>query len=121
MMKCNPGQLKLFVKSQNVPIGFAEFSRPTASGLLAFSRQSTRVVVYGRILDETQTRLVEDARKLSEKSGLCLEVVDLGKQSLLRRAVSRIFHGEGMLSHQGIHLEVKSLSDLETAFNSSIR
>lgn len=85
MMKCNPGQLRLFVKSQKVPIGIMEFSRPTTSGLWALSQQSTRAVVYGQMLDETQARLVEDARRLSEKSGLCLEVVDLSKMSFLRR------------------------------------
>jgi hypothetical protein len=79
-----------------------------------------RSVLYEDILDEPQQRLLDEARRLAESSCLDLEIVDLAKVNLLQRALLRLRHGQGLTSSQGLRLDLQSLSDIETAFNSSI-
>jgi len=86
-MECNVGKLRLFIKSKKVPVRMTEFSRPTAIGPWIVSHSPVRAVVYESILDDSQTRLVADAKRLADSSGLDLEVVDLAKMGLLRRTV----------------------------------
>jgi hypothetical protein len=93
-------------------------TRPVA-GLLSTST-NVRSLVYDYVLDEGQQRLLDEAKRLASASCLPLEVVDLGRSSLLQRAVSRL-RGSATTSQEGLHLEVQSLADIEAAFNSSIR
>ena len=55
-----------------------------------------RVMVYEYVFDEPQTQALREARELSEKTGLELEVTDLSRESaprrILRSAMS-IFDG----------------------------
>ena len=84
-MQRSAGKLRVFVRSRKVPVGLTEFTRPVMNGLWILSQSSARAVVYESVLDESQAKLLEEARRLSDSSGLDLEVVDLGKMGLFRR------------------------------------
>jgi hypothetical protein len=84
-MEDSNGKLRLFVKSKRVPTRMTEFSIPIASGPWTISHSIVRAVVYESVLDDVQARLVEEAKRLSDISGLDLEVVDLGRMGSLRR------------------------------------
>jgi hypothetical protein len=120
-MECSNGRIKVVVRSSRVPVGLTQFTMPGLGPIGLATSTRVRSVIFADVLDEPQQRLLEEARRLARASCFDLEVVDLGKQNLFQRAVSRLLHGEGVPSRQGIQLEVKSLSDIETAFNSSIR
>ncbi len=96
MLSCSPAKLRVFVKSQRVPIGVADFSTATPVGQWGLSRSPTRAVLYGRTLDDEQARLVEDARQLSSSNGVDLEIIDLGRMGALRRAFTSRFIGPGL-------------------------
>ena len=93
MLSRNPATLRLFVKSKRVPVGFAEFSRSTLIGPWAYSQSPVRAVLYEQVLDDSQARLVEEARQLSCSAGMDLEVIDLGRMSAIRRAFVSRFVG----------------------------
>ena len=85
MLSCSPAKLRLFVKSQKVAVGFTEFSRVTPAGPWTLLKSPVRTMVYDRVLDDEQAKLVAEARQLSRSTGLDLEVVDLGRMSWLRQ------------------------------------
>jgi hypothetical protein len=120
-LKCSNGRVTAVVRSSRVPVGVTQFVLARPDPLGRTTSASVRSVLFDHVLDETQLRLLEDARRLAESSCLDLEIVDLGKVNPLRRALFRVLRGQGVPSSQGIHLELPSLSDIETAFNSSIR
>ncbi len=109
-MECSLGTLKVFVKSRKVPVALTEFSKPAVSVPWLIPQPATKVttVVFANVLDDAQKKLVEDARLLSSKSGLDLEVVDLAKGSLLRRLFAGLLYGTGALSHPELHLWVRN-------------
>ena len=126
-MECSNGKVRVVVRSTRVPVGLTQFTMPLTQFTVSGSSPAgfpmntqVRSMVFANVLDPAQQRLLEEARHLAEASCLDLEVVDLQKQNVLRRAVSRLLYGDEMLPHEGIHLQVKSLSDIKTAFNSSI-
>ena len=92
-MQSSNGRLRAVVRSSRVPVGLALFTMPAPSPPGSFMTTSVRSVLYANVLDESQQRLLDDAKRLAQSSGLDLEVVDLGRQNLLRRAVSRVLHG----------------------------
>ena len=92
----SPAKLKLFVKSKKVPVGVREFSVPSARGPWGASQSHIRAVVYEVILDDAQTRLMEEAKLLSNGSGLRLEVVDLGRMNPLKRLFWSRILGPGL-------------------------
>lgn len=96
MLPSSPGKLRLFVESRKVPVGMTTFSRPSAVGPWTYSQSPVMAVLYGRVLDDSQARLVEEARQLSCSTGMGLEVVDLGKMSAIRRAFMSRFFGPGL-------------------------
>lgn len=119
-MQCSNGKVRAVVRSSRVPVGLITFTMPRFSSIGPLGSTPVRSAVYANVLDESQQRLLDHARRVAEASNLDLEVVDLGKQGLLQRIASRLRDMKSP-SGEGIHLEVKSLPDIETAFNSSIR
>lgn len=108
MVECNPAKLRLFVKSQTVPAGLTQFSRATATGPWTVSQSPVRAVVYEHVLDDSQAGLVAEARRLSNSSGLDLEVVDLGRMGVLQRIFWSRFIGPGPVATStglGMNLE----------------
>src|SRR5574340_416743 len=95
MLSSNQARLRVFVKSQRVPVGVAEFSTTAPVGQWGISQSPARAVLYGWTLDGEQARLVEEARQLSSSTGVDLEVVDLGRMNALRRAFTSRFIGPG--------------------------
>jgi hypothetical protein len=85
MQACNPARLRLFVRSRRVPVGHTEFSKYAPIGAWAVSQSPTRAVRYERVLDAEQAKMVAEAKSLSCRAGLDLEVVDLGRMNALRR------------------------------------
>lgn len=95
-MSVSQAKLRLFVKSQKVPVGFTEFSRVVPAGPWAPLKSPVRAVLYDRVLDGEQTKLVAEARQFSSRAGLELEVVDLGKMSWLRQILVSRSIGRGL-------------------------
>ena len=119
-MQCSNGKIKAVVRSKRIPVGVSVFTMPGPIAMGSRAATSVRTVLYANVLDESQQKILDEARRIARASNLDLEVEDLGRQSALRRAMSRLVHGPGAPHGQGIHLDVKSLADIETAFNSSI-
>ncbi len=84
-MDHNPGKLRVFVRSRRVPVGITEFTRlqPITHNVAGTVR--ARTLVYENVLDDSQARLVAEAKRLADSSGLDLELVDLGRMGLIRR------------------------------------
>jgi hypothetical protein len=120
-MQCSNGKVRVVVRSTRVPVGLSMFTMPGQNVMGLSTPTSVRSVVFANVLDGAQQKMLEEARRLAESSCLDLEVVDLGRQNPLRRAVSKLVRGTEASLNQGIHLELRSLSDIETVFNSSIR
>lgn len=95
MLPSSQARLRVFVKSQRVPVGVAEFSTAIPVGQWALSHSPARAMLYSRALDDEQTKLVEEARQLSSSSGVDLDVVDLGRVGALRRVFMYRFIGLG--------------------------
>jgi hypothetical protein len=85
------GKVRVVVRSRRVPVRSFSWQTPvySASGVLQGSetRQGT---VYESVLDAPHVRAIEEARRLSNSTGLELEIVDLGRQSLLKRLVGGV-------------------------------
>ena len=119
-MQSSNGRVRAVVRSSRVPVGLTQFTMLAPSPAGSSVTTAVRSVVYANVLDESQQRLLDEARRLALASDLDLEVVDLGRQNLLRRAVSRMLHSEEASFGEGMHLQVKCLCGIERAFNSSI-
>jgi len=119
-MQCSNGKIRAVVRSTRVPVGMTTFSLPGSIATGQAGATSVRSVIFANVLDESQRRIVDEARRVARASNLELEVVDLARQNPVRRALSRLVRGDHAPISQGIRLEVKSLADIETAFNSSI-
>jgi hypothetical protein len=120
-MQSSNGRVRAVVRSSRVPVDLTQFTMLTPSPAGFPATRTVRSVVYANVLDESQQRILDSAKRLAQTSDLDLEVVDLGKQNALRRVVSRILHGEEASFGEGMHLQVKCLCAVERAFNSSIR
>lgn len=119
-MKCSNGRVTAVVRSCRVPVGLAQFAlaRQPAPGLSSQTR--VRSVIFDNVLDEQQLKLLEEARRLAEASCLDLEIVDLGKANLFQRALFRLRLGQRVISDEGLRIDLHNLSDIQTAFDSSI-
>jgi hypothetical protein len=84
------GRLRLVVSSKKVLVrvdGF-DVSLPGLNGQLYVSKRTVKIFDY--VLDDFQTRTVEEAREFARRSGLILEVIDLSRQSVFRRMIRRL-------------------------------
>jgi hypothetical protein len=79
------GKLQLVMKSERM-VRIVEFDMPimTRYGKVGTKKRAT---VYEYVFDEGQMRAMSEARKLTNESGLVLEVTDLSRQSGLRRMI----------------------------------
>ncbi len=81
------GKLEVVVRSKKTlsRVDSYEVSTMGVDGLRRVSRRSVNVFDY--VLDEQQSRALEEARDLAARSGFALEVVDLTRRSPLLRLV----------------------------------
>ena len=79
------GPIRLVVTSRRVPVAVTEFELPYMTPYGIASKTKKRSIVYDYVLDEGERRIVEEVRWSAGKSGVSLEVVDLGKAGPLRR------------------------------------
>jgi len=79
------GRLQLVVRSKKVLERVENFEVSTRlwSGQLLVSKRTLNVHHY--VFDEAQSKALDQARELAEESGLALEVIDLSRQSAIRR------------------------------------
>ena len=82
------GKLELVVRSRKVlsRVDSYDVSVRGLDGLQHVSRRSLNVFDY--VLDEQQSRALEEARDLAARSGLTLEVVDLTRQGAFLRLMN---------------------------------
>ena len=92
-MGATNGRLRLVLSSKKVMVRTEEFESGCVSsgsllawnGPLFVSRR--RIAVYDYIFDEKQLCALSEARELASRSGLILEVIDLSRQSALKRVL----------------------------------
>ena len=101
------GKVQVVVKSRRVPTSMVSISQPiyTLSGIRLGSQKIQRLV-YGSVFDQEHQEAIEEGRKLADRLGLDLEVVDTSKLGLVRRILASL---EGNLS-QGPTLVVSPSS-----------
>jgi hypothetical protein len=93
-LEANNGRLRLVLRSKKVLSRVADYDSNSvvSNSLLAWNGQVSgtrrRVMVYEYVLDERQARALREARELSEKTGLILEVTDLSRQNALKRLLT---------------------------------
>lgn len=92
-MEATKGKLRIVLESKKVLVRVEDFDSSSAlsSSVLALNGQAfgtrRRISVYEYVFDERQMQALREARELSEKTGLVLEVTDLSRQNALKRAL----------------------------------
>jgi len=85
------GKLRLVLRSKKLLTRVEDFdsSRVLSNSLLGWNGQVSgarrRIRVYEYVFDERQLQALREARELSERTGLILEVTDLSQANALRR------------------------------------
>jgi len=77
------GKLRVVVRSRKVPLRTVTLGPRFITHLAPIRGYATQAVVFGSILDESDVRAVEEARRVSCRLGLELEVVDRSKLGAL--------------------------------------
>ncbi|HUH99825.1 MAG TPA: hypothetical protein VLY65_02170 [Nitrososphaerales archaeon] len=87
-MKNTNAKLQLVLRSRKllVRVDDVKDSFMTWDGRMRTQRR--RIKVYDYVLDDGQERALREAKELAGKSGLDLVVVDVTRQSALRRALN---------------------------------
>ncbi len=85
------GKVRVEVRSREVPVRTIELPKHigTSSGYF-FSYPGGHAVVYESVLDDSQQRAIDEAKRLSHELGLQLEIVDAAKSNPLRRTLSAL-------------------------------
>ena len=85
------GKVQVVVRSRRVPTSLVSISQPvyTLSGIRLGSQKIQRLV-YGSVFDEEHQEAIEEGRKLADRLGLDLEVVDTSKLGLARRILASL-------------------------------
>jgi len=85
------GKVQVVVKSRRVPTSMVSISQPiyTLSGIRLGSQKIQRLV-YGSVFDQEHQEAIEEGRKLADRLGLDLEVVDTSKLGLVRRILASL-------------------------------
>lgn len=86
-------KLQLVVKSRKVIARVESFddSFMTWDGQVRSRRR--RVKVYDYILDERQTRMLEEAARMADREGLPFEVTDVSRRGVLHRILWLVLSG----------------------------
>lgn len=119
-MEATNGELWLVLRSTKVVARTADFETNSvlSNSLLAWNGQvfgtRRRVMVYEYVFDERQTQALREARELTRKTGLILEVTDLTRQNAIRRILRA---GMGMIGGEA-RLRWGSKPSLAAAENS---
>jgi len=119
-LEATNGKLRLVLRSTKVlaRIEDLESNSVLSNSLLAWNGQvfgtRRRVMFYEYVFDERQTQALREARELTRKTGLVLEVTDLSRQSALRRILRS---GLSMIGGQ-VRLRSGSKSSLAAAEDS---
>ncbi len=87
------GQIRVVVRSRRIPVALTEFELPSYATLYGFAHQAKRKsIAYEYVLEEEEKRILEEVRDVAQRSGVGLEVIDLGRAGLLSRIFRRLFH-----------------------------
>lgn len=80
--------MRITVRSKKVLVRIEESSEPmvTWGGVVHLANEQEERI-YDYVLDEKQRRALTEARDLASRTGMRLEVIDLSRQSALRRAL----------------------------------
>jgi hypothetical protein len=85
------GKIRVVVNSTTVPARLVEVVRPVySSSGIWLGNQSRTAVVYEKAFDDSQRNAIQEAKKLSCRFGLDLEVVDRARSSIVGRLVSTL-------------------------------
>ncbi len=116
------GKVRVVVRSRKVPArSFSwQVSSYTIHGIFEES-QTRHGVTYERELEPPHLRAVEEAKRLSDSTGLELEVVDLGKQNFLQRLVGGVIDRDGVSSLPEIRLQVPNPTGVSSQLEPLVR
>ncbi len=84
--------IRIVVESRKVPSRIVQFkfSPPNPSQPLFAAGVTKFAVMYNYALDAGQSKALDHARELAAASGACLQIVDLARESAVRRVIRRI-------------------------------
>ncbi len=86
------GQIRVVVRSRRIPVALTEFELPSYTTLYGFAHQARRkTIAYEYVLEEEEKRILEEVRDVAQRSGVGLEVIDLGRAGVLSRIFRRLF------------------------------
>ncbi len=85
-------EIRIVVESRKVPSRVVQFATsPPYPGRPFFEARVTKfAVMYDYLLDAGQSKALDHARELAAASGACLQIVDLARESAVRRVIRRI-------------------------------
>lgn len=88
-------EIRVVVESRKVPSRIVQFkfSPPFSGQLLSAGGLAKSALIYDYELDAGQSRVLDEARRLARASGACLRILDLTRESGIRRAIRRIIGG----------------------------
>jgi hypothetical protein len=88
-------EITVMVESKKVPSRIVQFKfgPPFPGQLLSMGGITKSALIYDYELDAGQIRVLNEARRLARASGACLRIVDLARESGIRRAIRRIIRG----------------------------
>jgi len=86
------GEIVAYVRSKNVPSYSETYGRLSYTGSGSPIRESRRVFAYKQVLDDTQQKMVEDAKRLASSLGAAFREVDMAGSSPLKKLVDKVLH-----------------------------
>ncbi len=82
--------IQLVVRSQKTPLRIENMTVPMPNAVDASMKGTKRVVIYDYVLDKEQRHVLEETRRIAERHGLQLHVIDLARETLARRILRRV-------------------------------
>jgi hypothetical protein len=82
--------VKIYVKSKRVAVRSVIIEQ-YAGSIIGHERVAKRIVEYEDELDETQKAMVECAKDLAAVAGFTLKILDVSKQSKIKKILGRVF------------------------------
>ncbi len=85
-------EIRIVVESRKVPSRIVQFrfSPPNPSQPFSAAGVTKSAVMYDYVLDAGQSHALDHARELAAASGACLQIVDLARESAVRRVIRKI-------------------------------
>ncbi len=85
-------EIRIVVESRKIPSRIVQFkfSPPNPSQPFFAAGVTKFAVMYDYVLDAGQSEALDHARELAAASGACFQIVDLARESAIRRVIRRI-------------------------------